>query len=184
MRAPWALVAGVCAGLAAPAAAEDAPRLDHRGALGVILGAGVSFQETVLKYGVAEEGRSPLFQAEVTFPLGAQGNEWTLAVGTALNTPLTVAVAGGIRAYFGEETWKTFVTVEGTLHVTPAVTAGPRPEQPPGRAPYLASNGTSRRWPGPSYRWRPRRRRGRASASGPPPSLAFNSALTFSSEKG
>jgi hypothetical protein len=126
MRAPWALVAGVCAGLAAPAAAEDAPRLDHRGALGVILGAGVSFQETVLKYGVVEEGRSPLFQAEVTFPLGAQGNEWTLAVGTALNTPLTVAVAGGVRAYFGEETWKTFVTVEGTLHVTPAVSVGPR----------------------------------------------------------
>jgi hypothetical protein len=126
MRAPWALVAGVCAGLAAPAAAEDAPRLDHRGALGVILGAGISFQETVLKYGVAEEGRSPLFQAEVTFPLGTQGNEWTLAVGTALNTPVTVAVAGGIRAYFGEEVWKTFVTVEGTLHVTPAVSAGPR----------------------------------------------------------
>lgn len=102
------------------------PRLDHRGALGIILGGGISFQETVLKYGVAEEGRSPLLQAEVTFPLGVGGNEWTLAVSTAFNSPVTVAVAGGIRAYFGDEAWKTFVTVEGTLHVTPAVSAGPR----------------------------------------------------------
>jgi hypothetical protein len=133
VRGPWALLATLCVGLATPAAAEDAPvvvedapRLDHRGALGFILGAGIAFQETVLKAGVTEEGRSPLFEAEVTFPLGAQGNEWTLAVSTALNTPVTVAIAGGIRAYFGEETWKTFVTVEGTLHVTPAVSAGPR----------------------------------------------------------
>lgn len=127
MRAPRALLAALCALLAAPAGAdEDVPRLDHRGALGIILAGGVNFQETVLKYGVAEEGRSPLVLAEVTFPLGAQGNEWTLAVDTAFNTPVTVAVSGGIRAYFGEEVWKTFVTVEGTLHVTPAVSAGPR----------------------------------------------------------
>jgi hypothetical protein len=126
MRALWAFVAFVCLGLAAPAAADDAPRLDHRGALGVIFGAGISFEDTVLKYGVTEDGRSPLFQMEVTFPLGTQGNEWTLAVATAVNTPTSVAVAGGIRAYFGEESWKTFVTVEGTLHVTPAVSVGPR----------------------------------------------------------
>src|SRR5208283_6217016 len=47
----WALVAALSAGLAAPAAAqqaEDAPRLDHRGALGFILGSGVAVQETVL----------------------------------------------------------------------------------------------------------------------------------------
>ena len=39
---------------------------------------------------------------------------------------MTVAAAGGIRAYFGDEAWKTFATVEGTLHVTPAVSFGPR----------------------------------------------------------
>jgi hypothetical protein len=116
----------LCAGVAAPAAAEDTPRLDHRGALGLILAGGVSFEETVLQHGVSEEGRAPLLLAEVTFPLGAQGNEWTLAVSTALATPVTVALAGGIRAYFGDDAWKTFVTIEGTLHVTPAVSAGPR----------------------------------------------------------
>ena len=122
-----ALVAALCAAAATSASAdEELPRLDHRGALGVILAGGISFQETALHYGVAEEGRSPLVQAEVTFPLGVSGNEWTLAVATAFNTPVTVAVAGGIRAYFGDEAWKTFVTVEGTLHVTPAVSAGPR----------------------------------------------------------
>ena len=100
--------------------------LDHRGALGVILGAGVAFEDTVLQHGVSEDGRSPLLQAEVTFPLGVQGNEWTLAASTAFASRPTVALSGGIRAYFGEEAWKTFVTVEGTLHVTPAVSAGPR----------------------------------------------------------
>ncbi len=112
--------------MAGSAAAEDAPRLDHRGALGLILGAGVSFEDTVLVHGVPEDGRAPLLQAEITFPLGVQGNEWTLAVSTAFDSRPTVAIAGGVRAYFGEEAWKTFVTLEGTLHVTPAVTAGPR----------------------------------------------------------
>jgi hypothetical protein len=116
----------LCVGLATPAAADDAPRLDHRGALGVILGAGISFEDTVLRHGVPEDGRAPVLQAEVTFPLGVQGNEWTLAASTTFNSRPTVAVAGGVRAYFGDEAWKTFVTVEGTLHVTPAVSAGPR----------------------------------------------------------
>ncbi len=109
-----------------PATAEDAPRLDHRGALGVIVGAGVSFDETVLLPGVPEDGRAPLLQVQVSLPLGAQGNEWTLGVSTAFDSRPTVALSGGLRAYFGEEVWKTFVTVEGTLHVTPAVSAGPR----------------------------------------------------------
>ena len=63
----------------------------------------------------------------MTFPLGVQGNEWTLSVSTAFGTPrVTVALSGGLGAYFGDEAWKTFVTLEGTLHVTPAVTIGPR----------------------------------------------------------
>ena len=108
-------------------AEEDAPRLDHRGALGFILGSGIALQETVLQSGVTESGSAPLLLGEVTFPLGSQGNEWTLAVSTAFGSPrVTVALSGGLRAYFGEETWKTFVTVEATLHVTPAVTIGPR----------------------------------------------------------
>jgi len=117
----------VCAGLAAaPVLADDAPRLDHRGSLGIIVGAGVSFEDTVLVHGVPEDGRAPLLQAEVSLPLGVQGNEWTLGVSAAFLSRPTVAVLGGVRAYFGEEMWKTFVTVEGTLHLTPAVSAGPR----------------------------------------------------------
>ncbi|HXX29385.1 MAG TPA: hypothetical protein VEJ89_01565 [Myxococcaceae bacterium] len=111
---------------AGPALADESPRLDHRGALGGILAGGAAFQETVLEYGVAERGRAPAVLGELTFPLGAQGNEWTLGVSCAFGDRVTVAVSGGIRAYFGEEAWKTFVTVEGTLHVTPAVSFGPR----------------------------------------------------------
>lgn len=112
--------------LAHPALAEEVPRLDHRGALGGIIAGGVAFQETVLQYGVAERGRAALVLGQLTFPLGVQGNEWTVGVGTAFSDPVSVAVAGGVRLYFGDEAWKTFVTIEGTLHVTPAVSAGPR----------------------------------------------------------
>ncbi len=81
----------------------------------------------MLQSGVTEQGTAPVLLGEMTFPLGAQGNEWTLSVSTAFGTPkVTVALSGGLRAYFGDEAWKTFVTVEGTLHVTPAVTIGPR----------------------------------------------------------
>jgi hypothetical protein len=117
----------VCVGLLAlPALADDAPRLDHRGALGVIVGAGISFEDTVLQHGVPEDGRAPLVLAQVSLPLGVQGNEWTVGVSAAFLSRPTIAVLGGLRAYFGEEVWKTFVTVEGTLHITPAVSAGPR----------------------------------------------------------
>ncbi|HMK72887.1 MAG TPA: hypothetical protein VK454_06090 [Myxococcaceae bacterium] len=112
--------------LAQPALAEEEPRLDHRGALGGIVAGGVAFQETVLQHGVSESGRGALVLGELTFPLGQQGNEWTVGVGTAFADRVSVALEGGIRAYFGDEAWKTFATVEGVLHVTPAVSAGPR----------------------------------------------------------
>ena len=77
--------------------------------------------------GETEEGRRGLLETLVTFPLGVSGNEWTIGAHTGFGGPsVDVAIAGGLRAYFGEDRFKTYLTAELALHVTPNVTAGPR----------------------------------------------------------
>jgi hypothetical protein len=113
--------------LPAVAAAEEVERWDHRGALGLLVGGGIDFKREVKSGGDTEEGRRALLETLLTFPLGASGSEWTIGVRTGFGgSAVDVAVAGGIRAYFGEERFKTYLTAELALHVTPNVTAGPR----------------------------------------------------------
>ena len=77
--------------------------------------------------GETEEGRRGLVETLLTFPFGVSGNEWTFGARTGFGGPsVDVALAGGIRAYFGEERFKTYLTAELALHVVPNVTAGPR----------------------------------------------------------
>lgn len=111
-----------------PAArAEDTERWDHRGALGLLVGGGIDFKREVKSGGETEEGRRAVLETLVTFPLGVSGNEWTLGARTGFGGPaVDVAVAGGLRAYFGDDRFKTYLTAELALHVTPNVTAGPR----------------------------------------------------------
>jgi len=113
--------------LPASAAAEEQERWDHRGALGFLIGGGIDFKREVKSGGETEEGRRGLLETLVTFPLGVSGNEWTIGARTGFGGPsVDVAVAGGLRAYFGEDRFKTYLTAELALHVTPNVTAGPR----------------------------------------------------------
>jgi hypothetical protein len=113
--------------LAAGARAEETERWDHRGALGLLVAGGLDFKREVKTGGETEEGRRTVVESLLSFPLGLGGNEWTLGARTGFGGPaVDVAVAGGIRAYFGEERWKTYLTAELALHVTPNVTAGPR----------------------------------------------------------
>ena len=77
--------------------------------------------------GETEEGRRTVLESLLSFPLGVSGNEWTVGARTGFGGPsVDVALAGGLRAYFGDERWKTYFTAELALHVTPNVTAGPR----------------------------------------------------------
>ena len=115
--------------LASPSAvaAEEEERFDHRGALGFLLGGGLDFKREVKTGGETEEGRRTLVEGLLTFPLGVSGNEWTVGARTGFGGPsVDVALAGGLRAYFGEERFKTYLTAELALHVAPNVTAGPR----------------------------------------------------------
>ena len=126
--------ARVCAALAfglllAPAAAraEEEQRWDHRGALGLLLGGGVDFKREVKAGGETEEGNRALLETLLTFPMGLSGNEWTVGARTGFGGPsVDVAIAGGLRAYFGDDRFKTYLTAELAVHVTPNVTAGPR----------------------------------------------------------
>lgn len=124
----------VCAALAlglalAPASlrAEEEQRWDHRGALGFLVGGGADFKREVKAGGETEEGTRALLETLVTFPMGESGNEWTVGARTGFGGPrVDVALAGGLRAYFGDDRFKTYLTAEVALHVTPNVTAGPR----------------------------------------------------------
>ena len=107
--------------------AEEEQRFDHRGALGLLVGGGIDFKREVKSGGDTEEGRRALLETLLTFPMGLSGNEWTVGARTGFGGPsVDVAIAGGLRAYFGEERFKTYLTAEVALHVTPNVTAGPR----------------------------------------------------------
>jgi len=109
------------------AAAEEEERFDHRGSLGLLVGGGIDFKREVKTGGETEEGRRALVESLLTFPMGVSGNEWTVGARTGFGGPsVDVAVAGGLRAYFGEERFKTYLTAELALHVAPNVTAGPR----------------------------------------------------------
>jgi hypothetical protein len=56
-----------------------------------------------------------------------RGNEWTIGARAGFGGPkVDVALAGGIRAYFGEDRFKTYLTAEVAVHIVPNVTAGPR----------------------------------------------------------
>lgn len=109
------------------ARAEQEERWDHRGALGVLVGGGIDFKREVKSGGETEEGRRALLETLLTFPFGASGNEWTVGARTGFGGPsVDVAVTGGLRAYFGDDRLKTYLTAELVVHVTPNVTAGPR----------------------------------------------------------
>jgi len=91
------------------------------------VGGGIDFKREVKAGGETEEGRRALLETLLTFPLGVSGNEWSLGARTGLGgASVDVAIAGGLRAYFGDDRFKTYLTAELALHVTPNVTAGPR----------------------------------------------------------
>ena len=115
-------------GLASSVArAEEVERTDHRGSLGLLVGGGADFKREVKTGGDTEEGARGLVESLVCFPVGVSGNEWTFGARAGFGGPkVDVALAGGIRAYFGEDRFKTYLTAELALHVTPNVTAGPR----------------------------------------------------------
>lgn len=119
--------AGILWLLAVPARAEEVERTDHRGSLGLLVGGGADFKREVKSGGETEEGVRGLVESLVCLPMGVSGNEWTVGARTGFGGPkVDVALTGGIRAYWGEDRFKTYLTAEVAVHIVPNVTAGPR----------------------------------------------------------
>lgn len=113
-------VAAVCLG----AAGE---RLDHHGAVGLLIGAGGDYRSQALPTGDTSIGfRLPL-DLGGTYNVGDDSNELLLAGRVELLAPSLITSAyGGYRSYFGQDAWKTFFDLHVRADFTPAFTAGPR----------------------------------------------------------
>ena len=122
MRLALALV--VCGSLCSSAALAD-ERFDHRGAVGLLVGAGLEHYDVVGGVG----GGGLLLDADLgaTYAVGYNGNELTLLLrGGFLGPHLDAMIAFGYRGYFGRERIKTFVDFGLSAHSMPLVTLGPR----------------------------------------------------------
>jgi hypothetical protein len=95
--------------LLVPVRAHAADRLDHRGALGLELGAGYEHASVSLVSDPAnlDVGRLTLDLAP-TFGVGTEGNELVALIRLVRGPDWGGALAFGYRAYFGREEWKTF----------------------------------------------------------------------------
>ena len=120
------------------AAASQDVRLDHRGAVGLLLGVGGLRKDTS---SAIENTWRGAFTVGVTFAVGFREQEIVIAASTSMTrTEVLVNMStneraygfgidgilwGGYRVYFGEE-WKTFVDLDLAIGVVPGFTAGPR----------------------------------------------------------
>ena len=119
------------------AASQDV-RLDHRGAVGLLLGVGGLRKESSVSIENTWRGS---FTVGVTIAVGYREQEIVIAAGTSMTRTEVIVNSmtgeraygfgidgvlwGGYRAYFGEQ-WKTFVDLDLALGIVPGVTVGPR----------------------------------------------------------
>ena len=131
-----ALIAALLA--ASPSFAVE--RFDHRGAVGLLIGAEWVAKDSLPINGIRDEGIKPGLDLGLSRSIGVDGNELSLSlsvifplgctpvVGGIYNpcTVYDVALFGGYRGYFGQDRLKTFFDLNAALHATPQVTVGPR----------------------------------------------------------
>jgi hypothetical protein len=118
MLVPVLLLTGV------PATAAD--RLDHRGALGLLLGTGLELGELV-QSGTFEEYARPEVSLGFSVPVGVEGNElkaWARAA--KASEAVAWSFIAGYRGYFGSEQFKTFIDLDAAFDFGPKRAVGPR----------------------------------------------------------
>ncbi len=119
------------------AASQDV-RLDHRGAVGLLLGVGGLRKDASVPIENSWRGS---VNVGVTFAFGYREQEIVIVASTSMTRTEVIVNAmtgeraygfgidgilwGGYRTYFGEE-WKTFVDLDLSVGVVPGFTAGPR----------------------------------------------------------
>lgn len=113
--------------LARPATGFAEERLDHRGALGLVVAPGLEYAAVTFAPGEnASDAVRPLLELGPTFGLGTSGNELVLRLRLLKGTSdLGVGLGGGYRAYFGRDTWKTYFQVGLKADTAPHLALGP-----------------------------------------------------------
>lgn len=118
--------AGLCL-LLVPLAATGSERLDHRGAVGLLIGGGFENRLNFTPGAPADIGNRALVDLGGTMALGAHGNELIAFARAGLGGgKLAWSGAAGYRGYFGYEQIKTFCDLELAVQLAPFLTAGPR----------------------------------------------------------
>ncbi len=116
---------GVAALGIAPASRAD-ERFDHRGSIGLLVGAGGEYGSAAIGQGVVQGFRLD-GDLGATLAVGVDGNEvLALARGTFLGPRPDWSLTLGYRGYFGQERLKTFFDLGAALHSMSALSAGPR----------------------------------------------------------
>jgi hypothetical protein len=111
--------------LAAPALADE--RFDHRGSLGLLLGAGAEQKDLITPSGFTDSGLRLDLDLGGTIAIGHDGNELLLVTRASLGGPV-IDWSGffGYRSYFGSDRVHTFFDLDLAMHFGPAITLGPR----------------------------------------------------------
>ncbi len=98
--------------------------LDHRGAVGLIIGGGLEHKTATAAGVPSDTGFRGDVDLGVTYAIGYDGDEF--ARGTFGGPLADFSITGGYRGYFGLERWKTFLDLGGALHLWPQLVVGPR----------------------------------------------------------
>lgn len=110
---------------AANAAAAD--RLDHHGAVGLLLGSGLDLRQEADPNGESSNGLRVPVDLGGTYNIGHDSSELKLVLRAELLGPQWIGVIyGGYRGYFGADAWKTFFDLDLRVDALPKITAGPR----------------------------------------------------------
>lgn len=109
------------------AAASATERLDHHGAVGLLIGSGLDYRSQALPDNSTYVGFYLPVDFGGTYNVGDDSNELVLAIRGELFGPSFVgAIYGGYRSYFGQDAWKTFFDLHLRADVVPQFTVGPR----------------------------------------------------------
>lgn len=124
---PFLLVAAVALTALLPTDGRAEERLDHHGAVGLLIGSGLDVRQEVTATSSTELGTRVPVDIGGTYNIGHDSNELKLVLRAALLGPRPLGIVyGGYRGYFGSDAWKTFFDLDLRVDALPTVTVGPR----------------------------------------------------------
>ena len=126
-RGGLGLLLGVLAGAPVPAPAAAAERYDHQGSLFAVAAPGVALALSASSVVVPVPGTRWAALLGGGMAIGDEGHELTLLARlTGRGSAVDAAALFGIRAWFGDERWRTFFELQLAVPVWPVLLAGPR----------------------------------------------------------